>query len=210
VNPSVVFGAAYPNGSEIASALAVEGGVVTTAGLDASQVATALAGLQGLNAAVIVCPPPRLGLRFLEIGDEHLDATLNRFLDVISTLQMLLPRMAQDSAIVAITSRGYLGAWGGVHEMAFAGADVALFRCVALENMGRIRANVVVVDIAPGPGAASDVAEIVTFLASPNSVLINGETVLATAGRSLMMREARDRRVPSAAASQMNNTRGRR
>ena len=157
--------------------------------------ARAVAGLHGLNAAVIVTPPPVLGLPFLEIGDEHLDASLSMFLDVISTLQLLLPLMAQGSAVVAVTTRGYLGAWGGVHEMTFSGADVALFRCLALENMGRIRANVVVVDLAPGTAeTALQVAEIVKFLASPKSVLINGETMLATAGRSLMIREARDRR----------------
>ena len=193
---SVVFGASYPSGAEIAAALAVDGAkVVTSPGLGASEVARAVAGLHGLNAVVIVTPPPVLGLPFLEIGDEHLDASLSMFLDVISTLQLLLPLMAQGSAVVAVTTRGYLGAWGGVHEMTFSGADVALFRCLALENMGRIRANVVVVDLAPGTAeTALQVAEIVKFLASPKSVLINGETMLATAGRSLMIREARDRR----------------
>lgn len=195
---TLLAGADQPFAQEIAERLRAAGRAVTESpgyALDA-----ALAQGAALDALVLVLPPPRLGTAFLDVDDALLEAELEQFLDVFGALNQALPRLQDGGGVVLVEARGHLGGWGGAHEMAFAGALAGLLRSVALENMARgVRANVIGVEL-PGGGSgqpASDpaeVADLAAFLLSPAAAAVNGELILANAGRSLQMREARDRR----------------
>lgn len=177
------------------------GCVITLAHPDASAI-TALEC--GVDAAVIVPPPaPSLSL-FLDIDDARLDAQLAHFTDLFEALGALLGRLNPKGAIVLVGDRGYLGAWGAADACAFSGAYVALMRCVTLEGFGAgHRANCIALDLAQdGSGANPDeIADLAVHLASPASQAINGEIILANRGRSLRVREAKDRRADFAKAT---------
>ena len=171
--------------------------VAETASLDPAAVASALAGIASLESLVILAPEPRLGTPMLEVTDRQLEASLAEFLDLFGALSLALPRLADGGGLVAVSTRGHLGAWGGAHEMAFSGAVAGLLRSVALENMDRgVRANVIAID-PPAAGGGADptqIADLTQYLLSSESAAVNGELILANGGRSLKMREARDRR----------------
>jgi NAD(P)-dependent dehydrogenase (short-subunit alcohol dehydrogenase family) len=177
--------------------------LVEVAGMSEAEVAGALADIPLLQYLVIVAPPPVLGTSVLEVDDGQLERSLSQFLDLFDALHLSLPRLADGGGVLAVIARGHLGAWGGAHEMSFCGASVGLMRSVALENMARgVRANAIAVEL-PGAGAPSDpdeVADLALYLLSPGAAAVNGELILANAGRSLQMREARDRRPSPAPA----------
>ena len=155
--------------------------------------------VEKIDGVVLQTKNEPLGITFLDLTDSDIGAALDRFVDMIALLQRALHRVREGGSVVIVTSRGYLGAWGGAHEMAFSAATVALIRSVALECMPRrVRANVIAVDrsaAANSPAVSSDharsVADIAAFLLGDESRLISGEVMLANAGRSLQMREAR-------------------
>jgi NAD(P)-dependent dehydrogenase (short-subunit alcohol dehydrogenase family) len=158
--------------------------------------------LGAIDGLVLQAESEELGVAFLELADRDVRSVLCRFVDMIGDLQQGLKRVREHGSIVVVTSRGYLGAWGGAHEMAFSAATVALMRSVAVECLPRrVRANVIAVEFAAaagapeGPSDRGSVADLAAFLLSEESHLINGEVLLASGGRSLQMREARDRRV---------------
>lgn len=177
------------------------GCVITLAHPDASAI-TALES--GVDAAVIVPPPAPSPSLFLDIDDARLDAQLSHFTDLFEALGALLGRLNPKGAIVLVGDRGYLGAWGAADACAFSGAYVALMRCVTLEGFGAgHRANCIALDLAQdGAGVDPDeIADLAVHLASPASQAINGEIILANRGRSLRVREAKDRRADFAASA---------
>ena len=149
-----------------------------------------------IAAFVIVASPTEEPALFLDIDDARLDTQLARFADLFECLGVVLGRLDDNGAVLLIGDRGYLGAWGASDASAFSGAYAALMRCVALEGFGRgHRANTIALDLA-GDGSdvdADEVARLAAYLVSAESETINGEIVLANRGRSLRMREARDR-----------------
>ena len=144
------------------------------------------------------------GDSFLSLPDKAFTDRIADLGEVFALLQQALPRLSPDGSVVIVTSRGFLGAWGGADEMAFSAALVALARSVGPENTPRgVRCNVVAVDFGPqdfggsrrsGGEHAVQIASTVAFLIGPGSGAIRGEVILANGGRSLHRREARDRR----------------
>lgn len=177
------------------------GGVVALTRPDAARVVALGNSLAG---AVIVAPPGPPPCLFLDITDERLDAQLADFLDVFECLGALLGRLDPNGAIVLIGDRGYLGAWGAADARAFSGAHVALMRCVTLEGFGAgHRANCIALDLAEDGAstAPGEIANLAAYLVAPESQAINGEIILANRGRSLRIREAKDRRADFAATA---------
>lgn len=178
-----------------------QGGVVTLPRPDAAAV-TALG--YGLAAAVIVTPPGPPPCPFLDIDDARLDAQLADFLEAFECLGALLRLLDPNGAIVLVGDRGYLGAWGAADARAFSGAYVALMRCVTLEGFGAgHRANCIALDLTED-GASTppgEIANLAAYLVAPESQAINGEIILANRGRSLRIREAKDRRADVSAAT---------
>ncbi len=170
-----------------------EGAVVLLEAPDA----TAMAALSDeIGALIIVAPPAEPPALFLDIDDARLDAQLTRFADLFECLGVALGRLDDNGAVLLIGDRGYLGAWGASDASAFSGACAALMRCVVLEGFSRgHRANTLALDLATdGAGVdAAEIARLAAYLVSTESEAINGEIVLANRGRSLRMREAKDR-----------------
>jgi len=176
-----------------------EGAVVLLETPDGAAVATLSDGIATL---IIIAPPAEPPALFLDIDDTRLNAQLARFVDLFECLGVALGRLDDNGAVLLIGDRGYLGAWGASDASAFSGAYAALMRCVALEGFGRgHRANTLALDLATdGAGVDTDeVARLAAYLVSAQSEAINGEIVLANRGRSLRMREAKDRHAALAA-----------
>ena len=151
-------------------------------------------GDEAIDALVIDRAAPVAGVRFDAVTDAMLRAGLDGFTGLILDLQAGLSRLRDGGSIVVVTTRGYLGAWGGVHDMAFAAATVALLRSVTLETAARgIRANVLAVDFPVGE-AGPEIARGVRMLLSDDARDVNGEVILLNGGRSLRLREGQDRR----------------
>jgi NAD(P)-dependent dehydrogenase (short-subunit alcohol dehydrogenase family) len=97
-----------------------------------------------LDAIVINTAGAATDVGFLDLPDEAFVAGLEAFLDTVGALQAGMARLRGGGAIVALTTRGYLGAWGGADEMAFCGAMIGLMRSISLEDTPRgVRANIV-------------------------------------------------------------------
>lgn len=200
--PSILVIGQGPVAEAILRRVSVEvGDVITLAQPDAAAI-TALE--TSLDAAVIVAPPAPSSSLFLDIDDARLDAQLAHFTDLFEALGVLLGRLNLKGAIVLVGDRGYLGAWGAADACAFSGAYVALMRCVTLEGFSAgHRANCIALDLAQdGAGVDPDeIADLAVHLASPAGQAINGEIILANRGRSLRVREAKDRRADFAASA---------
>jgi NAD(P)-dependent dehydrogenase (short-subunit alcohol dehydrogenase family) len=169
--------------------------VAATRGLEREDVALALATAGDADALVIVLPQPAMGKMFLDIDDDALEASMEQAIDLIRAVGAGLEALPDRGSIVVVGNRGYLGGWGGAHEMALSGMIGGFVRSVALAAMPRsIRANMVALDL-PGraPVEPSSAAALAAFLASPESEFVNGEVVLANRGRSMQLREARER-----------------
>jgi 3-oxoacyl-[acyl-carrier protein] reductase len=121
--------------------------------------------------------------------------------------RLLVPDMAPGSAVVNISSRAYLGNFGQYNYSMSKGALVGMTRALALDLAPAIRVNAV----APGligtemvmtipeeirarmiaaipagrMGTPDEIAEVVSWLASPASSYITGTVLIAGGGRSL-------------------------
>jgi 3-oxoacyl-[acyl-carrier protein] reductase len=141
---------------------------------------------------------------FEAVTDDAFDAALeDSLLGVFDLIQDWVPRLADGAAIVVVTSRAYLGAWGAAPEAAASAALAGLCRTLALELAPRgIRVNLAAADFvdvyASDPVGRIRVAEAVAWLASDRAGAISGQVVLLDQGRGLQMREAqlRDLSVP--------------
>jgi NAD(P)-dependent dehydrogenase (short-subunit alcohol dehydrogenase family) len=157
-----------------------------------------------LDAIVINTAGAATDVGFLDLPDEAFVAGLEAFLDTVGALQAGMARLRGGGAIVALTTRGYLGAWGGADEMAFCGAMIGLMRSISLEDTPRgVRANIVACDFAPEdfggdrrepPDQGERVAGAVAFFVGEDARAITGEVLLVNAGRGLQRRESQDRR----------------
>jgi 3-oxoacyl-[acyl-carrier protein] reductase len=116
-------------------------------------------------------------------------------------------RMRAGGRIVNIASRGYLGGAGAAHYVASKAAMVSMTRAMAVElRWSGLRVNAVapgLIDtralslfgdmrsrleaLEPSGGAhdPDEIADIVSFLASPAARFINGEVLLADGGKSI-------------------------
>jgi len=157
-----------------------------------------------VDAVVLNAIGEAANVSFVDLPDETFVAALGGFLDAVDELKSALAGLREGGALVALTTRGYLGAWGAAEEASFSGALVGLMRSICLENAPRgIRANVVACDYGPDefggnrrepPDQGERIAAMVAFLVGSDSLAISGEVLLANAGRGLQRREARDRR----------------
>lgn len=156
------------------------------------------AGLpERLAALIIVAPPASPPALFEDIDDARLDGHLAQFTDVFAALGHALGRLEDNGAVLLIGDRGYLGAWGAADACAFSGAYAALMRCVILEgHKAGHRANTLALDMDEdgAPLESAELARLANQLIAPEGEVINGAILLANRGRSLRMREARDRR----------------
>jgi 3-oxoacyl-[acyl-carrier protein] reductase len=133
---------------------------------------------------------------FEAVTDDAFDAALeDSLLGVFDLIQDWVPRLADGAAIVVVTSRAYLGAWGAAPEAAASAALAGLCRTLALDLAPRgIRVNLAAADFvevyASDPAGRIRVAEAVAWLASDRAGAVSGQIVLLDQGRGLQMREA--------------------
>lgn len=159
---------------------------------------TGLGSDSSIKALVVNSVSSQGNTAFLDVSSaEFEDAMQTGVLSAASWTQTMLPLLASGAQIVYLTTRGYLGAWGGVHRMAASAAVVALARSVALELADQsIVANVVATEFADGPEKidklAARVAHAVCNLVHADHGLV-GHTLLIDGGRSLRMSESRRR-----------------
>jgi NAD(P)-dependent dehydrogenase (short-subunit alcohol dehydrogenase family) len=146
--------------------------------------------------------------RLVNMTDEQFDAVLEVNLGAAYRLtRALIPVLDDDSTIVNIASRAYLGNFGQFNYAMSKGALVGMTRALALELAPRTRVNA----IAPGligtemamaipdeirekmvaaipmgrMGRPDDVADLVAFLADRESAYITGYVHVIGGGRSL-------------------------
>jgi 3-oxoacyl-[acyl-carrier protein] reductase len=180
----VLEGADRPFSVEIAEVLPAHG--LGVAGAFAERPAALI-----INRAVALNPTA-----FEAVTDDAFDAALeDSLLEVLDLVQHWVPRLADGAAIVVVTSRAYLGAWGAAPEAAASAALAGLCRTLALEFAPRgIRVNLAAADFAGAyasdPVGRVRVADAVAWLASDRAGAISGQVVLLDRGRGLQMREA--------------------
>jgi len=185
---SVVFeGADRPFAAEIADALSVRDLRITTALGERP-------GALIINRAAALTPTA-----FEAVTDDGFDAALeDSLLTVFDLIQNWVPQLADGAAIVVVTSRAYLGAWGAAPEAAASAALAGFCRTLALELAPRgITVNVAAADFADAyasdPTGPARIAEAVAWLASGRSSAMSGQVLLLDRGRGLQMREAQFR-----------------
>ena len=184
----VVFeGAARPFGVEIAKALMAHG-------LPPAEVPD-----EPQCALVINCSAAHIPTAFDAVTDDAFGTALeDGLLRVFDLIQAWVPQLAGGGAIVVLTSRAYLGAWGATPEASASAALAGFCRTLALELAPRrIRVNFAAADFveayAADPAGRMRVAESVAWLAGDRSGALSGQAVLLDEGRGLQMREARFR-----------------
>jgi 3-oxoacyl-[acyl-carrier protein] reductase len=147
-----------------------------------------------INRAVALNPTA-----FEAVTDDAFDAMLeDSLLEVLDLVQHWVPRLADGAAIVVVTSRAYLGAWGAAPEAAASAALAGLCRALALEFApSGIRVNLAAADFADAYAwdavGRVRVADAVAWLASDRSGAVTGQVVLLDRGGGLQMKEARFR-----------------
>jgi hypothetical protein len=197
-SPTIVLaGSAHFAAAEIIADLAAHGvAVIVKAGLDRVELAAAFAETPAATALIVVMPQPVLGQAFLDIDDDALETSQARAIDLIEAVGVGMDALPDNASIVVVGNRGYLGGWGGAHEMALSGATMGFVRSAALAGMSRgLRINVVALDLpSRTPVDAASAAALTRFLASEESGFISGEIILANRGRSMLLREASRRR----------------
>ena len=196
---AVIFGAADAFGSEIAARLAADGYAVhSCAAADAVALKAFFSHAGTVEVLVINVPATAGETNFLDVSDAAFDGAMRHFLFTpVAVAQAALPSMAPGARIVFVSSRGYLGAWGGAQLMAASAALVAMARSMSLELAERhIAVNLVAPEFVGSkwdqPQARRAVANAVSYMADPDTG-VSGETLLVDGGRSLRMTESRRR-----------------
>lgn len=193
---AALIGAGEAFGIEIAERLAADGYALRA--LPAPQPAHASGATEKIDVLVINVPAAAGDDGFLDISDTAFAAAMQHYLFApVAATQAALPSLTEGARIVFVSSKGYLGAWGGAHLMAASAALVAMVRSLALELADRqISVNLVAPDFIGSkwdqPPARQTVANAVSYLASPHTG-VSGETMLLDGGRSLRMAESRRR-----------------
>lgn len=202
---AAIIGAAEAFGIEIAERLAADGYALQclpapeyTCASDTPQNAAFFDGTNKVDVLVINVPAAAGEDGFLEISDTAFAAAMQHYLfGPVAATQAALPSLVQGARIVFVSSRGYLGAWGGAHLMAASAALVAMARSLSLELAHReISVNLVAPDFIGSrwdqPQSRRAVANAVSYLACPETG-VTGETILVDGGHSLRMAESRRR-----------------
>ncbi|MDD0838216.1 SDR family oxidoreductase [Curvibacter sp. HBC61] len=162
-------------------------------------VAERLLGLNGLAALVLMTPTALSHRRFEDITDADFETALEQQLfSVVRVVQQVLPHLSSGAQIVHVGSRGHLGAWGGVHQMAASAALAAMSRSMALELQAEgISVNLVAAEFAherqDSPENRGAVAHAVSLFAAPTN-RITGQHLVIDGLSSLRMSEARRHR----------------
>lgn len=196
---AVVIGAGRTYGQEIM--LRLETGGYSVIAIDAddddhASLSAAYAKAGNIGALIINVPSPRGESRFLELTDAEFRSAMRYALtDVVLAGQAALPYLPRGGRIVHVTTRGYLGAWGGAHVMAGSAGLVAMTRSMALELAEKgIAVNAVAAEFTEtgqsSPELRYSVAEAVSYLASAEAG-VSGNTLLIDGCRSLRMPESR-------------------
>lgn len=165
-------------------------------GPDADALTALLAGVSALDALVMLTPTALSHLRLDEISDDDVEAALEQQLySVVRVVQQVLPYLGQGARIVQVGSRGHLGAWGGVHQMAASAALAAMSRSMALELQAEgISVNLVAAEFAherqDSPENRAAVAHAVSLFAHPSNRITGQHLVIDGLG-ALRMSEAR-------------------
>jgi hypothetical protein len=196
----VLAGADHFAAAEIIADLVAHGIAITsTASLDRDDLADAFASTPGATALIVVMPQPALGQAFLDIDDVALEASQERAIDLIAAVGVGMAALPDNASIVVVGNCGYLGGWGGAHEKALSGTAMGLARSAALAGIARgLRVNVVALDLpSRTPVDPASATALTRFLASDDSIYINGEIILANRGRSMLLREAARRDYPN-------------
>lgn len=133
--PVLLTGSQHPLAGAVQQRLQADGhAVLALAAGDDAALAAALADGSRRDALVLVTPTTLSGLAFDAIDDAAFEAALEaQLLVVVRSVQAALPWLAPGAQIVIVGSRGHLGAWGGVHQMAASAGLVAMARSMALE-----------------------------------------------------------------------------
>lgn len=167
---------------------------------DQPKLAALFAALKQIDLLMINVPLTLADTRFVDITDDQFAAAMHYFFfDVVAANQIAYPYLVNGARIVHVSSKGFLGAWGGAHTIAASAALVAYTRSLSLELTERdITVNTVAPDFVGSKwdqtNARTKVANAVAFFAAPNNG-VSGETLLVDDGRSLRMTESR-RRTP--------------
>lgn len=166
--------------------------------IDSGDDAALQAALKDLSfdALVTLTPTTRSNLSFDDIDDAAFEAAIDaQLLSVVRTAQAVLPRLREGARIVHVGSRGHLGAWGGVHQMAASAGLVAMTRSMALELQPEgFTVNLVASEFnherQDTPRNREAVAHAVSMLAAPHNS-ITGQCLVIDGLASLRMSEAR-------------------
>lgn len=148
------------------------------------------------DALVTLTPTTRSNLAFDDIDDAAFEAAIDaQLLNVVRTAQAALPCLRDGARIVHVGSRGHLGAWGGVHQMAASAGLVAMTRSMALELQSEgFTVNLVASEFnherQDTPRNREAVAHAVSMFASPHNS-ITGQCLVIDGLASLRLSEAR-------------------
>lgn len=190
---AILLGAERPFGAEIEARLRADGFAVET---EADPARPDTFG-ETLDALVVNMPVELDDVSFDAITDNQFRAAIDyQLYALVAAAQAAAPRLVEGGSIVHVASRAHLGGWGGAHQMAAGAALIAISRSMALEFAeASVRVNCVASDFIGAewdtPEARSEVADVVAFLAGPDSRLISGETLLVDEARSLRLAESR-------------------
>lgn len=202
-----------PTVAQTASELGREGGATgLVADLSTDQgreaVVEAVHNLSGQVAALVNNAGIIRDVRLVKMSDEDFATVVSVNLGASYLLtRRLIPFLAENSAIVSLSSRAYLGSFGQFNYAMSKGGLVGMTRALARELAPKVRCNAV----APGltetamtrsmPGEVKDmlvkstplqraarpreIADLIAFLCSDRSSFITGQVIVIEGGRSL-------------------------
>ena len=202
-----------PKVAETAAELGKDGGATgLVADLSTEQgreaVAEAVGNLGGQAAALVNNAGIIRDVRLVKMSDEDFASVVSVNLGASYLLtRRLIPLLAEDSAIVSLSSRAYLGSFGQFNYAMSKGGLVGMTRALARELAPRVRCNAVapgltetamtrsmppevkdmLVKSTPLRRAAQprEIADLVAFLCSDRSSFITGQVIVIEGGRSL-------------------------
>ena len=202
-----------PTVTQTASELGREGGATgVVADLSTDQgreaVVEAVGNLGGQVAALVNNAGIIRDGRLVKMSDEDFASVVSVNLGASYLLtRRLIPFLAEDSAIVSLSSRAYLGSFGQFNYAMSKGGLVGMTRALARELAPRVRCNAVapgltetamtrsmppevkdmLVKSTPLQRAAQprEIADLIAFLCSDKSSFITGQVIVIEGGRSL-------------------------
>ena len=202
-----------PTVTEAASELGREGGatgLVTDLSTDQGREAVvgAVGNLGGQVAALVNNAGIIRDGRLVKMSDEDFASVVSVNLGASYLLtRRLIPFLAEDSAIVSLSSRAYLGSFGQFNYAMSKGGLVGMTRALARELAPKVRCNAVapgltetamtrsmppevkdmLVKSTPLQRAAQprEIADLIAFLCSDRSSFITGQVIVIEGGRSL-------------------------